>query len=90
MFKKKKYILRRIYKFISKFISPYTQQEIEDKCKLKNYFIYLDYVRNRSLNIYTNRLNIPFSDTEQKTLEKIAFNLSPAAQQIILINKKNN
>ena len=87
MSNKKKYILYRINKinkFISKLVSPNTQEEIEDKNKLENYFIYLDYLRGRSLNTHTNKVNPPFSDSEQKALQEIMFYLSPAAQKIIL------
>lgn len=87
MSNKKKYILYRINKinkFISKLIFPNTQEEIEDKNKLDNYFIYLDYVGGRSLNIRTNKVHPPFSDSEKKVLKEIMFYLSPAAQKIIL------
>lgn len=90
MSNKKKYILYRINKinkinkFISKLIFPNTQQEIEYKNKLKNYFIYLDYVGRRSLNTRTNKVHPPFSDSEKKVLKEIMFYLLPAAQKIIL------
>ena len=89
MFNKKKYTkytLYKIYKFISKFLFPHTQSEIESKFKLKNYFIYLDYVRGRSLNASTNKVNPPFNNIEYEALLEIIFNLSPAAQKIILTN----
>tara|TARA_A100001015_G_C14636600_1_gene573788 strand:- start:34 stop:318 length:285 start_codon:yes stop_codon:yes gene_type:complete len=87
MSNKKKYILYRINKinkFISKLVSPNTQEEIEDKNKLENYFIYLDYVGGRSLNTHTNKVNPPFTPCEYKALQEIMFYLSPAAQKIIL------
>ena len=83
MYNKKKYTKYSLYK-IYKFIFPRTQEQIEYKYEVKNYFIYLDYLRGRTLNASTNKLNPPFN--QYKALLQIILYLSPAAQQIILTN----
>jgi type IV secretory pathway TrbF-like protein len=84
MSNKKKDILYKINKFICKLLSLHTEEEIDDKNKLENYFIYLDYVGTRSLNTYTNKVYPPFNDSEKKVLQEIMIYLPPAAQKIIL------
>ncbi len=83
MYDQKKIAIFRNYKFLLNKIFPLNSQRLLEKCIRKFYFLYLDYVRGRSLDIKTNKIYPPFTSNEVQELQKIQFYLSPAAKYLL-------